>query len=165
MLAEQGKLPDLLEKGLSNGSNHVVPVNGFDDESPQSPSAFFAELQNTFEEMKHETPSRTTRGSENGLAEFMTKITNNHASPAKESPPSPPSPQRITTQRGRVTNGPARIVNTKLNNTTQKLKPRATINGDSSSVPKVTKSVAALVAARKRKRGKRGSMTRFKRKF
>jgi len=167
MLAEQGKLPDLLEKGLSNGTNHVVPVNGFDDEGPQSPSAFFAELQNTFDDMKHEMPSRTR--SKNGMAEFMTKITNatNHTSPPKVSipEPSPPVPAPRTTQRGRVNGSSARLLN-KLN-APQKMKPRGqttSVVKSNSSPAKVTKSVAALVAARKRKR-KKGSLTRYKRKL
>ena len=165
MLAEQGKLPDLLEKGLSNGSNHVVPANGFDDESPQSPSAFFAELQNTYDDMKHEMPSRTR--SKNGMAEFMTKITNaaNHTSPPKDLPPLPPPPPPArSTQRGRVNGTSARIVNNKLNAAQMKSRAQTTASVNVTNPSKVTKSVAALVAARKRKR-KKGSLTRYKRKF
>jgi hypothetical protein len=97
MLAEQGKLPDLLEKSLANGSSSsAVLQNGFDVpcDSPQSPTAFFAELHGSFgdvpdnkEETSTNTRTRTrtggrVQGQSQGLAEFMTRL--NGTSPAKD---------------------------------------------------------------------------------
>ncbi|KAI1309084.1 Ubiquitin carboxyl-terminal hydrolase calypso [Halotydeus destructor] len=75
MLAEQGKLPDLLERSLSVSSN-ALPQPSSVDESPESPSAFFAELQLAYDDLSTEDtvspPKRGNKGS--GIAEFMNKM-------------------------------------------------------------------------------------------
>lgn len=81
MLAEQGKLPDLLEKALSNGNSNGSGNNIYDVavESPQSPSrTFFAELHSSFGGIKEEEVSdegvEGGRGGNNPLDEFLNKI-------------------------------------------------------------------------------------------
>ena len=89
MLAEQGKLPDLLEKALNNGSttsqtNDVADTNV---ESPESPSsAFFAELASNFGVIDDEEiqPNGDTENNGDGLAEFMTKLHTQGSSETKK---------------------------------------------------------------------------------
>jgi hypothetical protein len=78
MLAEQGKLPELLEKALTNGSSNGSTNNVYDVavESPQSPSrAFFSELHASFGGVKEEDDLTDIEDNDsNGLDEFLNKI-------------------------------------------------------------------------------------------
>lgn len=82
MLAEQGKLPELLDKALNNGTgssqnSEVIDTNV---ESPGSPSsAFFAELASNFgvvdeDDCEDPQPNGNDDLDKDGLAEFMTKL-------------------------------------------------------------------------------------------
>lgn len=78
MLAEQGKLPELLDKALGNGNTNGSSNNVYDIavESPQSPSrAFFAELHASFGGIKDEDDLTDIEDNDsNPLDEFLNKI-------------------------------------------------------------------------------------------
>ncbi|RWS24024.1 ubiquitin carboxyl-terminal hydrolase calypso-like protein [Leptotrombidium deliense] len=57
MLAEQRKLPDLLERALSNNNNNYDNYS-YNSDSPDSPTAFFAEIASSIGQMKSHQKSR-----------------------------------------------------------------------------------------------------------
>jgi len=156
MLAEQGKLPELLERGLSNSSNHVSM--SVEDDAPKSPSAFFAELQNTFKELSDKSP-RKTPSSKSDLAEFLPKdnVSNNsHTQNLRSTSTSPQKASSSSSVQPKVNVPQAKQSNSNATSRTSQV-----------TQIKVKKSTAHLVAAnaRRRKKGKRPSLTmRIKRR-
>lgn len=95
MLAEQGKLPDLLEKALNSNGPVTTATDTTVEPQPDSPStAFFEELLSMNFNTTHETSESNEMNDDTpdkpvseGLAEFMTKITSNHVAEPTEPEP------------------------------------------------------------------------------